>query len=214
MAAKATGNGEAKDSFALVVEQAPEERQEQAVARMALTPSLQSALTLKDYTKTFGELDLMSLIGELRSQIDQAVEGNLERAEAMLATQAHTLDAIFGNLARRAIHAEFLPQFDAYLKLALRAQSQCRATWETLSAIKNPVGRAYVGQANFAHNQQVNNATDASGAREKRNTPNELLEKTDGERLDGCKAAEAVRADTDLEAVGEINRSKVARRKG
>jgi hypothetical protein len=35
--------------------------------------------------------------------------------------------------------------------LALKAQSQCRATLETLAAIKNPQPVAFVRQANIAH---------------------------------------------------------------
>lgn len=144
-----------KDPSAMVLEQRQDESDEQSMARAVLGPSLQSAITVREYGKSFGELNLMSLVDELRSQIGRTIDGNLERAEAMLTAQAHTLDAIFSNLARRAVNAEYLPHFDTYLKLGLRAQSQCRATWETLAAIKNPVGRAYVGQANFANNQQI-----------------------------------------------------------
>ena len=200
-----------KDPSAVVVEQTAQQSQEQAVAKMALTPSLQSALTLKDYTKSFGELDLMSLVGELRSQIEQTVDGNLDRAEAMLTTQAHTLDAIFSNLARLAINSEYLPQFDTYLKLGLRAQSQCRATWETLSAIKNPMGRAYVGQANFAQNQQVNNEAKPSRTRKKPVSQNELIGNQEHEPdkwLDAGTPQEAIRADSELETVGEQHRAK------
>ena len=56
----------------------------------------------------------------------------------MLATQAHILDAIFNNLAQSAIRAEFMDNLDRYLKLALRAQSQCRATWEALRQSRIP----------------------------------------------------------------------------
>jgi len=85
-------------------------------------------------------------------------EGVLERAEAMLTSQAHTLDAIFNNLARRAVNAEYMDHLDRYLKLALRAQSQCRATWESLITIKHPPVAGYVKQANIVHGpQQVNN---------------------------------------------------------
>ena len=87
-------------------------------------------------------------------------EGDLKRLEAMLTAQAHTLDAIFNNLARRAINTEDMNQLEPYLKLALRAQSQCRATWEALATIKNPPVMGYVRQANVAHGpQQVNNAS-------------------------------------------------------
>ncbi len=202
-----------KDSSAIVVEQQRDESEAQAIARTALSPSLQSALTLKDYGTFPHDLELMSLVDELRHQIGQTIAGKLERAEAMLTTQAHTLDAIFNNLARRAIHAEYLSGFDNYLKLGLRSQSQCRATWETLAAIKNPVGRAYVHQANIAHNQQVNNATDPSRTREKQKPPNELLENKEHEPykwLDTGAPQEAVEVDKDLETVGEIDRAEVA----
>jgi len=77
----------------------------------------------------------------------------------MLTAQVHTLDAIFNNMARRAINAEYMGSLESYLKLALRAQSQARATWETLSATKNPPMVGYVKQANIAQgHQQVNNA--------------------------------------------------------
>jgi hypothetical protein len=77
----------------------------------------------------------------------------------MLTTHAHTLDAIFNDLARRAKCAEYLSQFEAYLRLGLNAQAQCRATLETLAAIKNPTPVAIVRQANIANGpQQVNNA--------------------------------------------------------
>jgi len=69
----------------------------------------------------------------------------------MLTAQAHTLDAIFNNLEQRAINAEYMDNLDRYLKLALRAQSQCRATWEALSTIKSPPVMGYVRQANGVH---------------------------------------------------------------
>jgi hypothetical protein len=51
----------------------------------------------------------------------------------MLAIQTHTLDTIFNEVARNANAAEYVSQFEAYLKLGLKAQSQCRATFETFS---------------------------------------------------------------------------------
>ncbi len=151
------------------------------------------------------------MVDELRYQVEQTIDGNLDRAEAMLTTQAHTLDAIFANLAKRAIHAEYLSAFDTYLKLGLRAQSQCRATWESLAAIKNPMGRAYVGQANFAQNQQVNNGEGPSRTRENQNRPNELLESKEHEPdkwLDRATPKETVGTDRELEPVGEVHRAK------
>ena len=211
MAKKATEKSKAKDPNEITVQQYTDESEAKAVARTALSPSLNAALTIKDYGKSFGELNLMSLVDELGLQIDQSKDGNLDSAEAMLTTQAHSLDAIFANLARRAIRAEYLPQIDTYLKLGLRAQSQCRATWESLAVIKNPIGRAYVGQANIANNQQVNNSAEPSRTREKKKSPNELLEKTEHEPdkwLDRRAPTEAVRTDSELATVGEQYRAK------
>jgi hypothetical protein len=112
----------------------------------------------------------------------------------MLAVQANTLNAIFNNLAGNTNNAEYISSFDRYLKLALRAQSQCRATCETLATAKNPPMVGYVKQANSAPGpQQVNNATTsaqaASPAPEHEKLPNELLEANDGKRLDCASGA-------------------------
>jgi hypothetical protein len=50
------------------------------------------------------------------------------------------------------------------MRLALKAQSQCRATLETAAAMKNSQPVAFVRQANVAHGpQQVNNSAANSG---------------------------------------------------
>ena len=118
--------------------------------------------------------------------------------------------AIFNNLARRAINAEYMDNLDRYLKLALRAQSQCRATWEALATIKNPLVMGYVRQANIAHGpQQVNNASatpdGAPRAGENPNLQNKLLEENDGERLDPGTASTPGRADPVMATVGKVD---------
>jgi hypothetical protein len=125
----------------------------------------------------------------------------------MLTAQAHTLDAIFNNLATKASNAEYLNNLDTYLKLALRAQSQCRSTWEALSAIKNPPVAGYVHQANIAHTQQVNNGTcdNTPRTRENQNSQNELLEQKDDERLDTGTTSTAGQADPAMATLGEVN---------
>jgi len=100
---------------------------------------------------------------------------------------------------------------EIYMRLALKAQSQCRATLETLAAIKNPTPVTFVKQANVAHGpQQVNNGPPSeppSRARESENPPNELLEHTHGERLDFGTPKAAVGADSALATVGEVHRA-------
>ena len=81
------------------------------------------------------------------------------------------------------------------MKLALKAQSQCRTTLDSLASIKNPA--VNLRQTNIAHNQQVNNGSEIE------KPPSKLLEQSDGERLDFGKAAAAVGSDQELEAVAE-----------
>ena len=174
-----------------------------------MRPTVQAAVTIKAYDKSYGDLDLNGLIDALTEQTEASNDGNSSRAEAMLTTQAHTLDAIFNNLAKRAITADYMANLDIYLKLALRAQSQCRATWEALSAIKNPPVMGYVRQANIANGpQQVNNAPDASRARENQNQQNKQLEEKDGERLDTGTTGKTSEADPAMATVGEVDRTK------
>jgi len=208
---------EKSDEDQLIVHARSDDEPGQAVARSALRPTVQAAVTLKEYDKNFGDLKLDHLISALVEQTEASNEGDMKRAEAMLTTQAHTLDAIFNNLASRAIRAEYLSNLDTYLKLALRAQSQCRATWEALSAIKNPPVIGYVRQANIAHGpQQVNNATldDMPRGRENQNSQNKLMEQKDGERLDIGTTGTAGQADPAMATLGEVDRAEDEGRKG
>lgn len=69
------------------------------------------------------------------------------------------------------------------MRLALKAQAQCRSTVEALSAMKNPRVQ-YVNQQNVAVNQQVNNGTGTSAQRERETTQVSLLEAHPTTRLD------------------------------
>jgi hypothetical protein len=71
---------------------------------------------------------------------------------------------------------------ETFLRLALKAQSQCRATLETLAAIKNPPV-VFAKQANISSgHQQVNNVVPATHAEENKK-PNELLEVNNGRTI-------------------------------
>ena len=190
----------------------PGEDQADAIARTVLRPTVQAAATLQEFGKSFGDLDVTALVNSLTEQTEAASNNDLGRGEAMLVAQAHTLDAIFHVMARRASNnlGHYPETVDRYLKLALRAQSQARATWETLSTIKNPPMVGYVKQANIAHgHQQVNNASTApnnvSRTGENPKLQNKLLEEKDGKRLDTGTTGTAVAADPAMATVGEID---------
>jgi hypothetical protein len=203
-----------EDPKALRVEQQPTETSADAMAHASLRPTVQAALTLMDYNKAFGEMSINTLVADLGKQCELASGGDLRRTEALLVAQAHSLDAIFHKLARKATHSEYLNQLDVHLRLALKAQSQCRATLETLAEIKNPMSGAYVRQANIAAgHQQVNNGATppaTTRARETENLQSKLLETQDGERLDPSTQSTTGGLNSSLETVAAINRPKVS----
>jgi hypothetical protein len=113
-----------------------DETEEKAAARHLLQPEVGNALTIYENTQLFGQSDLPALIEALEDQAGAVHSGDLKRAESMLITQAHTLDALFNNLARQSARASSVDLADRYMRLALRAQNQCRMTAETLATIK------------------------------------------------------------------------------
>ena len=182
------------------------EIQDTILARAMSEPAVRSAMTIQPFDSN---LDVNALVDELREQVAQVRAGDMQRPEAMLVSQAHTLDALFTYLTRRA-HANlgsYPETADRYMRLAFRAQAQTVRTIEALGELKNPRAVAFVKQANIAHNQQVNNgATEAPRAQENGNRPNELLEHTHGNPLDCGTATAAGRADSDLAAVAARDR--------
>jgi len=144
-----------------------------------MTPAVNAAYTLAHWANE-GQGDIDALIVSFALQGRALRDGDLTDAERMLMAQASTLDVIFHQLSRRAAATvdRSLGTCDAYLRLALKAQSQCRATLEALSLVKNPQPVSIVRQANIAHGpQQVNNCPPShSRAAEREIPPNELLE--------------------------------------
>ena len=182
--------------------------------RMLLRPTVQAAFTLKECSWLYKLVAPFSLADALAEQTRLIIGGNLDRAEGMLTAQAHTLDCIFNSLARQASNAESMDHHDLQMKLALRAQALCRATWETLAAMKNPPLMGYVRQANIAHGpQQVNNAppvgNSGSGAGEYSIPKSKLLEEKDGERLDFGATRPSVEVDSEMATLGEVDGAKV-----
>ena len=54
---------------------------------------------------------------------------------------------------------DYLEAADKYMKLALKAQSQCRTTVEAIGELKNPQPFSFVQRTNIGNAVQVNNGT-------------------------------------------------------
>lgn len=176
-----------------------------------------NTLTITKFTgSALVEDDPVGTVRALRGMIKAAQDGDLSQPEAILMLQALSLDAIFGNLARRAADSisTDIGRSDRLLRLALKAQAQSRASLETLITAKNPPV-VIARQANIsAGHQQVNNggmtreACNPSDGAELRaekfgSTPIKVLEDTGHvERMDAGTSLEAGCCDQDVEALG------------
>ena len=98
-------------------------------------------------------IDVPALLETLRTQAKAVNAGHLHQTESMLMNQATALQSLFTRLSEHAMSAEYLPHFEGFMRMALRAQSQYRMTLETLSALKNPPV-VYAKQANIAQGHQ------------------------------------------------------------
>ena len=203
---------------------APGETPDRFMAQVASAGIVGNARSLVDFGHgTFGELSLTDCAKALKDTAQGLNDGDLSAAVTMLSSQAVALNAMFGELARRSAlnMGEYLDASERYMRLALKAQGQCRATLETLAAIKNPpVVFARQANINNGGQQQVNNGapqnrpvSDAGAAvphaSESLSGPNELLEDcTHGRtQLDNRATAAASRANPGLEPVGAFDRA-------
>lgn len=159
------------------------------------------------------EIDTPTLIDTLRDQTVAIQGGDLALAESMLLSQASSLQAVFVRLTERAIEQSQMSNIEGFMRLALRAQSQCRATLETLATIKNPP-IIYAKQANVTSGpQQINNGTvESTHAQEIRNEQTQLSGGIHELLPDTRASGKACRVNPALEALGEIDRAKDARR--
>lgn len=156
-------------------------------ANASLSASTMSAALSADFTKSmFPDVNLADSISVLSSKIATIQNGDMQPIEAMLIGQAQALQTMFVTLGRKAVAQTQLPHYTAFMNMALKAQSQSRATIQALTELKYPKQATFVKQANIANgHQQVNNATNTHApahAEEKTIQSNELLEAKNGSK--------------------------------
>lgn len=141
---------------------APPTERELAVVRAKVETrgGFNGSLIVAEYASGLdGDVKLSDLVNAFLEDIEAVHTGDLKQAEAMLFAQAQALQSMFVFTARQARHAEKVHQQDILMRMALKAQAQCRATIETLANIKNPpVVFARQANINQGGQQQINNA--------------------------------------------------------
>ena len=135
----------------------------------------------------------------------------------MLYSQAHALQAVFVDALLQVPKQEWFSNSEAYMRMALKAQSQCRATLETLATIKNPPV-VFARQANIAQgpqqvNYQIMLAAEARGGAGKTEKPQSKLSGGSNELLPDTRTpGAAVGSDPAMAALGTLDGTEV--RKG
>jgi hypothetical protein len=187
-----------KSSHQVIVDKYDDEDPDEAIAKTLTMPEVGAAGTIRGLNDIH---DVNALTKILSQQTADVVGGNMTRPEAMLLSQAHTLDALFNSLVMKGLNQSHMPHYESFLRLAYKAQAQCRSTLQTLSDIKNP-SVVYARQANITNgNQQINNGVSAPRTQENQNYSNELLEHTHGERLDTREKGTASCINSELAAL-------------
>lgn len=189
------------------------------IAKVVVDGTIANAKTIQTYA--YGQMgehgSMMQTIDSLREKVNASKAGSTAVADELLIGQAVALNTIFNEMMRRAALnlGEYPEAVDRYMRLAFKAQSQSRATLESLARIKCPPNVAFVKQANIAHGpQQVNNMaagqdTPAARMGESESQPSKLLENSHGEWMDTRATSTAGRGDPAMATVGQIHRAEV-----
>src|SRR5262245_32938187 len=107
----------------------------QALANVCVASvAANAAIGVRASQSLLGEIDLPETMAALTDLVRRATkEADFSHIEGMLVAQAVTLNTLFTHLVQKGLGAEDLDQRDTYMRLALRAQGQCRATFESLA---------------------------------------------------------------------------------
>jgi hypothetical protein len=114
--------------------------EEQNLADVALCPAVHAMAVAELFNRgTFGERGTTETFKAVEEQVRAVAGGDLTYLRQMLAAQAITLNSIFTEMARRggANMGEYIKAMETYLRLAMKAQAQSRATIEALERLTN-----------------------------------------------------------------------------
>ncbi len=131
----------------LVVEAQPNETARQAVARKFTGPFTRHGLiTSEACSRLVNSFDgnmkpgLVDFAYAIKERADKAATGDLATSSAVLMAQALSLDGIFTEYARIALVnvTSHMDASERYMRLALKAQANSRATIEALAKLHQP----------------------------------------------------------------------------
>ena len=126
------------------VRHSSDEKPGRTLARITLDPQTRHAeLAMSFGSNFFGDSfkpDIAECSAALSEDIQRSMDGNLSLADRVFTSQAISLDVLFTELVRRsgANMGQYPQTAERYMRLALKAQSNCRATLEALAKLHQP----------------------------------------------------------------------------
>jgi hypothetical protein len=109
------------------------------IAAQAVDPCVTSSMVVAAFWEQArgSSIDPKAGYDVIQDEVDAVRDGGMTGAQATLVGQAMALNAIFAEMARRGGAMLGRPgnAAERYLKLAMRAQAQCRATLQVLNEI-------------------------------------------------------------------------------
>ena len=193
----------------------PLDQLRRAMTQGLVGPHLAATRVIRAAEKTSGfgdDIDIAELGSCLQNQIQAVNRGDMKQIEAMLMSQAIGLQTLSARLIERAMAHDQIPGFEVNMRMALRAQNQCRTTLETLAGIKNPPV-VYAKQANVTTGpQQINNGAPAPSQVREIEIYQTQLSGGNHELLPDTRASQAKgRVDPAVAPLGKLDRAKVRR---
>ncbi|KTD54922.1 hypothetical protein Lsai_2514 [Legionella sainthelensi] len=164
-----------------------------------------------------GGFDDVAAFDRLSRSVDRVCNNDMNEIEAMLITQAKSLEYMFYDALAKLPDSN-MEHAEVIANIALRAQAGCRKTLLALVEIKHPRRTTtFIKQQNNAINQQVNNSvkSDSSSIENNKKIANELnaREPYETKNMDNRTTSTTSSTNTPAEAMEVLDRSKNSKRK-
>jgi len=151
LASKPTAPPAKPEPNALRVRQEPGKTNLRREAKVMVDGMAMNAMVGLVFSTKSGTLDLTECFAEVLSRVREAANRDTKSQEAILVGQIISMNAVYTDLAIIARqNLSNLAVFERLMRLAFKAQSNCRATGEALGALQNPPS-VFARQANFAN---------------------------------------------------------------
>ena len=167
-------------------------------SRNYMSCKINAAITINSLHRD--TMDIDTLTNELLDSFNRIKKDNLLEIQAMLLSQAHTLNVFFNRCLSQVGDMTMVNQIQTFSDLALRAQNNCRKTLATLAELKNPKRATFIKQQNNSVNQQVNNSENPL------KKSNEQLCEAQHESLDDRSKEKAIAINTTVGTLETVDR--------